>query len=74
MIEKIEQTDWAVAKRDAVNFLRERESESLELLGKDFFIAMVNKFSEIADWFVIRVFGNDGVPYRKILELFCLKT
>jgi len=49
LIEKIEQIDWDVAKRDAANFLRESESESLELWGKDFFLAMVKKFSEIAD-------------------------
>jgi len=46
LFEKIEAIDWDSAKRDAQNFLRARERESLKVWGVDFFLAMVKKFSE----------------------------
>ncbi|HBS47820.1 TPA: hypothetical protein DEO28_01665 [Candidatus Dependentiae bacterium] len=47
LIEKIKTIDWENAKRDAGNFLREQDRESLNVWGNEFFIAMVKKFSEI---------------------------
>ena len=46
LTEKVETIDWVDARRDAENFLRERERESLRVWGKEFFLAMIKKFSE----------------------------
>ncbi|MCF7799778.1 nucleotidyl transferase AbiEii/AbiGii toxin family protein [Candidatus Babeliales bacterium] len=45
---KIESINWDEAKFDAKNFLRVKDRDSLEVWGKDFFLAMVKKFSD--DW------------------------
>jgi len=46
LTEKIEKIDWVNAKRDAENFLREQERESLKVWATDFFLAMVKKLSK----------------------------
>lgn len=47
LIQKINKIGWADAKRDAENFLREQERESLNVWSKEFFLAMVEKFSHL---------------------------
>jgi predicted nucleotidyltransferase component of viral defense system len=47
LTEKIENIDWTNAKRDTENFLRVQERESLKVWGKNFFLAMVKKLSEV---------------------------
>jgi predicted nucleotidyltransferase component of viral defense system len=46
LIEKVERIDWVNAKRDSENFLRERERESLNVWGREFFLAMIKKLSD----------------------------
>ena len=44
---KVISIDWDNAKRDAENFLRGRDRETLNLWGADFFLSMLKRFSEI---------------------------
>jgi predicted nucleotidyltransferase component of viral defense system len=49
LIEKINEIDWEAAKQDVARFLRPRESATLDVWSKDFFLSCVEKLSNYLD-------------------------